>query len=99
MFLMQMMPQKSKNLRRQQRKKQQRINANLKKTLYKNVYMASCCYCNFVFLVEQLTIEHITPLSMGGTNAETNISLACAPCNHAKGRETWFLKKKPYHKG
>lgn len=79
--------------RRTKKKQQQRINSSLKKRLYKNVFMAPCCYCNRVFLIDKLTIEHIVPLSRGGTNEDSNIALACAPCNQEKGRIAWFQNK------
>jgi len=44
--------------------------------------------------MDELTIEHIIPRSLGGTNDDANIALACPPCNQKKGREAWFLKKK-----
>jgi 5-methylcytosine-specific restriction endonuclease McrA len=80
--------------RRRKRKKQMKINAQLKRRLYENVFLAPCCYCHKVFLMIHLTVEHITPLSLGGTNEETNIALACAPCNQEKGKEAWHFKRK-----
>jgi 5-methylcytosine-specific restriction endonuclease McrA len=44
--------------------------------------------------MKELTIEHITPLCLGGTNDESNITLACAPCNQTKGKEVWAKIKK-----
>ena len=32
------------------------------------------------------TLEHIVPRTHGGTNDLTNLSIACARCNHQKGR-------------
>lgn len=76
------------------RKRQQRINAQLRKRLFGNIFIAPCYYCQEVFFVDELTIEHIQPLSLGGTNDKENIALACAPCNQQRGRESWFLKRK-----
>ena len=80
--------------KRSERKRQLKINAQLKKRLFGNLFVAPCYYCRLVFLKDELTIEHIIPLSIGGTNDDNNIALACAPCNHQRGRETWLLKKK-----
>jgi 5-methylcytosine-specific restriction endonuclease McrA len=80
--------------RRRKRKRQFRINANLKKRLCKDIVLAPCCYCKRVFLIDELTIEHLVPLSLGGTNNTDNIALACAPCNHKRGREAWLLSRK-----
>lgn len=84
---------KPKVLRRLKRKQQLRVNNKFKKTLFANLAFHGCFYCKKAFLVENLTIEHIIPLSLGGTNDISNITLACAPCNQKRGRETWFLKK------
>jgi 5-methylcytosine-specific restriction endonuclease McrA len=79
--------------RRKQRKKQLRINNQLKRDLYKDISIFPCCYCKKVFLITDLTIEHIIPISFGGLNDPSNIALACGPCNHQRGREAWFAKK------
>lgn len=34
-----------------------------------------------------LTIDHIVPRSLGGTNAERNLQPACLKCNQARGAE------------
>lgn len=81
------------NIRRKRRKDQLKINRALKKNLFKGVIISPCCYCKGVFTIEQLTIEHVIPLSFGGTNDKANIKLACLACNQAKGRESWFLKR------
>jgi hypothetical protein len=45
----------------------------------------------------QLQIEHIQPRAKGGSNRVSNLCLACAKCNNAKGTQdvAVFLKKKP----
>jgi 5-methylcytosine-specific restriction endonuclease McrA len=45
----------------------------------------SCYYCPSNV---NLTIEHKTPLSRGGTHTEDNIVLACAKCNFKKHTKT-----------
>ena len=79
--------------RRKCRKQQLKINNQIKKTYYRHLIMHPCCYCKKVFLVSNLTVEHIIPLSFGGSNHRENIDLACAPCNQQRGRESWFLKR------
>ena len=71
--------------------KQARINKQLKKSF--NLYFSICYYCNKAFLIDDLTIEHIKPLSFGGTSDIDNIELACAPCNRQKGKEAFRLKR------
>lgn len=77
-------------------KKQQRINKQLKRRLYGKIYISPCVYCKNIFIIDELTIEHIIPLSLGGSNDDDNITLACAPCNQRRGRETWMLKKQMF---
>lgn len=79
--------------RRKNRKQQLRFNTKIKKSIIKNKLIDICCYCNEVFLVENLTVEHIVPLSWGGSNDINNIDLACAPCNQQRGRESWIRKR------
>src|SRR5271166_2336915 len=82
-----------KRFRRKKRKKQKKINSRLKKKLFGHLAFAPCYWCHVVFLYEQLTIEHIVPLCLGGTNERDNITLACAPCNHQRGKIAWRQKQ------
>lgn len=79
--------------RRKKRRTQFKINKKIKKSFYKNIAFHPCCYCKSVFLMKDLTVEHLFPLSWGGTNDISNIDLACSPCNQKRGKESWFLKK------
>lgn len=45
-----------------------------------------CAYCG---KTEDLTIDHITPQSKGGSNRITNVICACKHCNHSKGHSHW----------
>src|SRR6266702_6292825 len=58
-------------------------------------WQRKCAYCGATDV--PLQIEHIHPRSKGGTDRVGNLTLACEPCNIAKGandiRE--FLKDKP----
>lgn len=47
-----------------------------------------CAYCGDQFLARDLTVDHITPKSKGGSNHWTNVVAACKPCNHRKGSKT-----------
>ena len=55
----------------------------------------TCAYCSKQNI--PLQIEHIVPRAKGGTDRVSNLTLACARCNLAKGAQdvTVFLKKKP----
>ena len=52
----------------------------------------ACYYCGRSILADA-QIEHLEPLSRGGSNGFANIMLACAACNSAKGvlseRQFW----------
>jgi 5-methylcytosine-specific restriction endonuclease McrA len=43
--------------------------------------------CRRCGTTEGLTLDHIIPLSKGGTNRIDNLQLLCGPCNRAKGNE------------
>ncbi len=89
-----------KKERKRKRYKQKKLNGKLKKRLFGHLFMAPCCYCKKVFLFTELTIEHIIPLCLSGTNDPCNIALACQPCNNERGKEAWFHKRqinKQYH--
>jgi len=44
-----------------------------------------CAYCGDRFHFDELTREHITPVSRGGTDSWMNCITACRSCNGAKG--------------
>ncbi|HYE93485.1 MAG TPA: HNH endonuclease [Terriglobales bacterium] len=52
----------------------------------------ACRYCGVVLDFAAATLDHIVPVSRGGTNAEANLVLACAPCNNAKADNSaaWY---------
>ena len=47
-----------------------------------------CMYCAQRFRTSELTRDHITPLSLGGRDAWTNVVAACRRCNNHKGGRT-----------
>ena len=58
-------------------------------------WVRQCTYCGKKDI--PLQIEHIHPLSKGGSNRASNLCLACEKCNQKKGNKPVeeFLKKKP----
>ena len=44
-----------------------------------------CELCGRKILLEDMTIDHITPLAMGGKDDVENLSCTCYPCNLFKG--------------
>lgn len=58
-----------------------------------------CSYCNIRITFQTSTLDHIISKARGGTNAQTNLTLCCISCNHAKGNRTpqefrEFMRKK-----
>ena len=43
-----------------------------------------CHYCDIVMNYRDAQIDHVIPKARGGTDAPTNLVLACATCNHVK---------------
>lgn len=44
----------------------------------------TCVYCGRNLRRKTVTLDHLLPLSQGGTDDESNCVLACATCNQAK---------------
>jgi 5-methylcytosine-specific restriction endonuclease McrA len=51
-------------------------------------YNYCCAYCYKPFTIEQLTVDHMIPLSRGGTNTIDNLVPACKSCNSRKKDKT-----------
>ena len=52
----------------------------LKKLLAK--YLFKCVYCSGT---ENLTVDHIKPVSRGGSDEINNLQILCKSCNSSKG--------------
>lgn len=57
-------------------------------------WVGPCVYCKRAIVVPvggrqpaSATLEHIVPRTHGGTDELDNLALACAGCNHEKGRK------------
>lgn len=48
----------------------------------------SCCYCNAVLPPRDLTVDHIVPVSRGGSTSFNNCVASCGPCNWRKADRT-----------
>lgn len=56
-----------------------------------------CFYCGKKLTRHNATIDHIIPLSRGGTNDKRNLVLCCQKCNWDKGSKLlseWMEEKK-----
>jgi hypothetical protein len=60
------------------------ISASKRKTVFER-YAYRCVYCQGY---EDLTIDHIIPVSKGGTNDLDNLQAACRKCNSSKLTKT-----------
>ena len=47
-----------------------------------------CLYCGGQFDADQLSRDHILPVSRDGTDSWTNVVTACKRCNHRKANQT-----------
>jgi 5-methylcytosine-specific restriction endonuclease McrA len=54
-----------------------------KEKLYKR-QDGQCAYCGISLEYGEMTLDHIIPLSKGGTNALSNLRGACMYCNRDK---------------
>ena len=51
----------------------------------KKYIIHSNSYCIRCFSKDNLTIDHIKPVSLGGENTLDNVQILCATCNFKKG--------------
>jgi len=76
------------------------MSPSLRRKIY-NRYEGKCCKCNeltrffgslydspFVNKPKAGSVDHIVPVSKGGTNDESNLQWMCRSCNCAKGART-----------
>ncbi|WP_268269981.1 RNA-guided endonuclease IscB [Streptomyces sp. MNU76] len=56
----------------------------------------ACAYCGAEGI--PLQVEHILPKARGGSDRISNLTLACSPCNRAKGAQpvTEFMSRRPH---
>ena len=55
-----------------------------RKLIYLNAH-GRCELCGRKILLEDMTIDHVNPLSMGGEDDVENLACTCFPCNLFKG--------------
>lgn len=48
-----------------------------------------CAYCGKLLSTYTVTIDHVVPLSRGGTNDPENLRWCCKKCNTAKGSKLY----------
>lgn len=47
----------------------------------------SCQYCGVTGRPDELTLDHVHPVSRGGGDSWSNVVTACKKCNHKKGNQ------------
>lgn len=65
----------------------------------KNLYLRDlyqCQYCSETFENDQLTIDHVIPLSRGGKTTWENCVTACSECNSRKGNLHILPRRLPF---
>lgn len=59
-----------------------------KRKIFNAAYLAvgmkniPCIFCEYSLSFNEATIEHIIPISKGGTNAMENLTISCKSCNN-----------------
>ncbi len=53
-----------------------------------------CFYCNAQLTFNESTLDHVIPLSKGGSNRIENLVLACSDCNQKKDNKLDFKAPK-----
>jgi 5-methylcytosine-specific restriction endonuclease McrA len=76
-------------------KRKLRLMARLK-SFYK--HDGRCYYCGQRMFVDEFTIDHLYPVSKGGSDHPDNLVPACLPCNTLKGDTPIHLFKLKYFK-
>lgn len=58
---------------------------------------SACCYCG---KDSKLVIDHLVPISEGGTNDYFNLYGSCVRCNSSKGKKEWiaWYRKQEFYK-
>lgn len=56
---------------------------NMKRRLFYEIRI--CYYCRQPLTLKTATLEHLKPLSDGGTNKRSNLTLCCSACNNERG--------------
>ena len=72
-----------------------------RKLLIKNRVMVRdglvCCYCDSPLDIKDVTMEHIVPISKGGTFNPTNLTVSCKNCNTNRGSQSFFIYCQQYN--
>ena len=70
--------------RQQYRRKRNLAPGNITKAIKEQLYRSHHYTCKYCGSSEKLSIDHITPLSKGGTSKKENLQVLCDRCHHNK---------------
>jgi 5-methylcytosine-specific restriction endonuclease McrA len=60
------------------------------RTAIKEKWHCTCSYCGKTYDSSQLTLDHVKPRALGGSNLTSNLVPSCRKCNQAKGSTNWL---------
>lgn len=66
-----------------------RTNGYAKKYLRRNPNI-KCIYCGVKLTNENISTEHIQPISKGGNNSKVNLTVCCVDCNADRGDKDFY---------
>lgn len=56
-----------------------------------------CRYCGRILADSEITMDHVVPRKLDGTNDPANLVVSCRPCNSSKGSRsepsTWVVNR------
>ena len=56
----------------------------------KEHFDCTCVYCGESYELQNLTLDHVRPRSLGGQDLTTNVVACCKKCNQEKGSTNWL---------
>lgn len=86
---------------RKTRKPRTRFDVNDKKAIARiqgqiGLFGIICQKCGREFPIDIMEVDHIVPISRGGTDRPTNLRLLCPPCNKKKSAKKQAKPPKRY---